>query len=232
METTFDLENEIDFINKYINDINKFKNEYNILEQDMTHTIPHLHKCIMLSKKKKFNKLLDYVENYIARFPYTINQVDTCGRSLLHCATLTLQSSISQYFTISQFLIDHNCNVNLQDTNGLTVLHYICYIFNDENKLKAVRLMIDSGAIVNTQNKHGFTPLHIVVMQINNLKIMDDKKTMNEKEIINTFIKAGANLNLQNKLGYSVYHILGQKYGVKFIVKIKNDLINKPISKL
>jgi ankyrin repeat protein len=56
-----------------------------------------------------------------------------------------------------EYLIKHNCNLDVQDKNGLTLLMEMITNVNYD----AIKALIENGINVNIQNRDGNTPLHL-----------------------------------------------------------------------
>jgi ankyrin repeat protein len=57
------------------------------------------------------------------------------------------------------YLIRGGADVNLQDKNGYTPLHFAA----QEQEVEIARLLLDHGASINAQDRHGNTPLSTAV---------------------------------------------------------------------
>eukprot|EP00210_Caulerpa_lentillifera_P005612 g5368.t1 len=87
-------------------------------------------------------------------------------------------------------IIDVNLNINSQDGDGWTKLHFA----SKTNSIEAVKDLISHGANVNPQNNYGESPLYIAA------------KT-SSIDVVKELIAHGANIDLQNKNGASPLHI-------------------------
>jgi ankyrin repeat protein len=76
--------------------------------------------------------------------------IDRLGRSKLHLAAGQLCSA----WKVQQ-LIDEGCDVNLQNKEGMTPLHFACQQHSYENAL----VLINAGAVIDLRDKYGNTPM-------------------------------------------------------------------------
>lgn len=84
------------------------------------------------------------------------NYIDEFNASLL-------QNAIShRKYTIAKYLIDHGCNLEHQDKEGFTALHYILSSRRDEELALAERL-IEKMNNIDLEDKYGNTPLWYAV---------------------------------------------------------------------
>jgi serine/threonine-protein phosphatase 6 regulatory ankyrin repeat subunit A len=97
------------------------------------------------------------------------------GESLIVCATLL------GYKEIAQFLLENDADVNLQDEDGCTALHYASLV----GHINIVELLLKYGANVNHQDNDGCTAL-----------ICASK--MNLSNIIELLIYNGADINIKD----------------------------------
>ncbi len=84
--------------------------------------------------------------------------------------------------------------INFQDHNKSTVLHYVCATKADSVLIKR---LLDSGADSSIQNNEGDTPLHCL---INNNEDMDAIK----------LLCSNANINLKNRDGSTPLHVAAE----------------------
>lgn len=85
--------------------------------------------------------------------------------TVLHyaAAKIKAQEQINEFFEVAGKEID----LNIQDKNGNTALHYAAYCRNVE----FVRMLLDTERFdVNEGNKFGFTPLHMSLFSYNESK--------------------------------------------------------------
>lgn len=90
---------------------------------------------------------------------------------------------------IAQLFIQ-GIDINYQDNNGHTGLHYLA---NSPNMAKSINFLISLGCNLNTQDNDGNTPLHFACMRgnIKNIKCI---------------IENGANTNIENNDGFTPLH--------------------------
>jgi ankyrin repeat protein len=62
---------------------------------------------------------------------------------------------------IARMLIDAGADVNIQDENGLTPLHWCAY----KNLPEILRMLLDAGADVNIQDEKGKRPYEVARTQ-------------------------------------------------------------------
>ncbi|WP_371219670.1 ankyrin repeat domain-containing protein [Orientia tsutsugamushi] len=125
------------------------------------------------------------------------------GRTPLHLALTRLVSSQSvssllstESLKIAQALLTHGANVNLQDKDGNTALHYAA---NDFHHLEVTEILLNHGANVNAQNNVGDTALHRAAR--NGLL-----------STVVCLLESGANVHLKGQHGNSVLHCAAQAY--------------------
>ena len=58
--------------------------------------------------------------------------------------------------SLCRLLLEQKADVNIQDNNGYTPLHWCASIGNE----KLCRLLVEHNASVNIQDNLGYTPLH------------------------------------------------------------------------
>eukprot|EP00210_Caulerpa_lentillifera_P005619 g5372.t1 len=94
-------------------------------------------------------------------------------------------------------IIDVNLNINSQDGDGWTKLHFA----SKTNSIEAVKDLISHGANVNLQNNYGESSLYIA------------SKT-SSIDVAKELIAHGANIDLQNKYGGSPLHIASENNSI------------------
>jgi ankyrin repeat protein len=109
------------------------------------------------------------------------------GQSPLTIASMNCLAEALKMF------ISGGCDVNLQDINGVTPLHFACMNSKSKEKLVCINLLLDNGAMVNHQDNQGCTPLH---------KAAEHECT----ECISTLLSFGACPKIQDNLGNIPLH--------------------------
>ena len=72
-------------------------------------------------------------------------------REVLQCVNVFVEKALT--------LIDHRCEVNAHDMEGMTPLHLaVEHILND-----VAITLVEEGANINAPERFGYTPLHIAV---------------------------------------------------------------------
>src|SRR5262249_48710931 len=87
-------------------------------------------------------------------------------------------------FQIAKMAVGAGANVNAQDINGNTPLHYAAYY----NSIGVAELLVSRRAVVDAKNYFGETPLHYAVMQSHNA-------------IASYLVRLGADSNIRNGRG-------------------------------
>ena len=88
------------------------------------------------------------------------------------------------------WLVDNGANVDLQDKDGLTALHYAC---KTDNSCEVVSCLIKNGANINACTGNKVTPLMRAAKKGNS-------------DVVSLLIAHGANVDLQDKDGDTAFH--------------------------
>ncbi len=138
-------------------------------------TTEELFEMILLHKSEEFMKIINKIED--------INCLSESRANLL-------QQAISErQFVIAQELIEKGINIDNQDENGMTVLHYLPFYFD----MNIGRLLLKKGANVNIKDSHGNNPLWY---SFSNNKC---------NELSKLLVAAGADIYSKNIHGKSVF---------------------------
>ena len=122
-------------------------------------------------------------------FPYTkllccgVN-VDSYGRNKLH--NLIINSPIAEHPAGIKELVDKGINVNAQDINGWSALHFAV----QEQSYTAVKALLENGADTDLLESNGNSALHKAVFYSNN-----------NNDIISLLLVYGANPDTVNSHG-------------------------------
>lgn len=147
-----------------------------------------------MSEKKKSSLFLDIFKSnkksFFDKFDMEdCSLIDTYGHSLLMEALS--YSSAKEKVNIAKFLIENECNLNHQDKEGFTALHYVLKS-RREDEVVLADMLIDKMDDIDTEDNYGNTPLM--------------EATMNPKvplKIIEKLLKKGADSYHKNKAGRS-----------------------------
>ena len=88
------------------------------------------------------------------------------------------------------WLVDNGANVDLQDKDGLTALHYAC---KTDNSCEVVSCLIKNGANINACTGNKVTPLMRAAKKGNS-------------DVVSLLIALGANVDLKDKDGDTAFH--------------------------
>ncbi|EAR89626.2 ankyrin repeat protein (macronuclear) [Tetrahymena thermophila SB210] len=105
-----------------------------------------------------------YEEKYFsAKKLLQLNADPNVGGSI-YGSPLNIATIKGQIYLI-QDITSKKANLNLQDVDGNTSLHYIMTIFSRDisNSAKIAEILLEHGADPNIKNKDGWTPLHLAV---------------------------------------------------------------------
>ena len=152
--------------------------------------------------------------------------IEESNSSLLHLVVNKPIDSIQKTFQRNIFskLLDKNCDVNLQDAYGFTVLHYCCNY----------NLIQISHMIVANKN---FNPETINLKTTKQLKLekyyfligstpVQICAWLDHFELAEYLVKNGASINEKNESGWSCIHICARQNHIEFVkFLIKNNCI-------
>jgi ankyrin repeat protein len=119
-----------------------------------------------------------------------INVIDNYGYSALHIASSKL------YHEIAMLLIHQNINVNIQDKEGQTILHYAAVY----NQLNIAEAALAKGADLLRKDIYGNQPLWTAVF--------NDKGANERIDIIRLFLQHGADPDHKNNVNKSPLDII------------------------
>ena len=128
---------------------------------------------------------LKEIEKFL--YKYGINSVDRDGRTLLMTAVTERKNEIVK------LIIEAGGDVNAQDYQGLSALHFAAFCDNDT----AAGMLLDAGADVNGKDKQGNTPILRLVM-----------KNGKKSKCYKVFLEKGADVNEENNHGVSAANIM------------------------
>ncbi len=152
----------------------------NLTNQNRPWTISSLR--MHFARIESDNELINFIRNNRDILNLTDEDEEDGESSLLH-SVFTIHNGLN----IVRHLIAHGADVNAQDINGDTPLHYY------PNNTRACRLLIESGADIDIQNNNERTPLHRAV-------------EMRSIDTIRLLIEHGADVHAQDINGDTPLH--------------------------
>eukprot|EP01132_Coremiostelium_polycephalum_P005348 gene5348-6671_t len=160
--------------------------------------------------KNNQEEMVDLLLNIYQQNKADINIRDKNGYSALH------QAVSSDDRILMRVLQHEGINVDIQNDDKNTPLHYFCQKFRSPNCQESFQLFIQKGVNVNAQNKNGETPLHKAIFN-NSVRLM----------MVDLLLKNGANVNLVNIYQESPLHYavrLGRDDLVSVLLKASADV--------
>ena len=113
---------------------------------------------------------------------------------------------MSIFFTgnpdVVKLLIEHGANVDVKETTGSALLHYVV---GTPGRTIILKLLLENGADANIQNMHGFSPLHIIAQ---NSQCVEDA---------NLLLKYGAKVNSRNFMDTTPLHLAVQRCKIQMV---------------
>ncbi|QYN49057.1 ankyrin repeat domain-containing protein [Apibacter sp. ESL0432] len=123
--------------------------------------------------------------------------------------SLLQQAIVSKHFDIAKILISKNINVNSEDSNGQTALHYIPLYKN----LEIAKLILENGGDVNKQDSWGNTPLWTAIFN-----------SRRQYDLVILYLEFHAKIDIinhSNKTCYDLAKILNDKDLLTILEKYK-----------
>jgi ankyrin repeat protein len=143
-----------------------------------------------------------------------INSQDKYGFTVLHCAVEKVDINPR---IIVELLSFPGINVNIQNNDCNTPLHYFCQKFKYPDECQEIfELLVKKGASINAQNKFGETPLHKAIFN-NTIRLL----------LVEILLEQGADVNVLTKDGETPLHYavrLGRKDLVQVLMTKKADI--------
>lgn len=117
---------------------------------------------------------------------FFINDTDKNNK----CIELHFAAAQNDLLQIENLLFQR-ANVNAEDVDGKTPLHYVAIKNVGKSHLKVAETLLKSGANSNARSNNGKTPLHHLVKK-------------GDLEIVQLFFKFKANLHILDNMGESI----------------------------
>uniref|UniRef100_A0A8D8ZUX4 Ankyrin repeat and protein kinase domain-containing protein 1 n=1 Tax=Cacopsylla melanoneura TaxID=428564 RepID=A0A8D8ZUX4_9HEMI len=96
---------------------------------------------------------------------------------------------------IARLLLKHGANVNVQNKDGISPLHYLLYNISGETSLNAARLLLQFGAKCDQKDQKGNTPLHLATER-------------GDVNVARLLLEFGAKCDLKDQKGNTPLHLL------------------------
>jgi len=125
--------------------------------------------------------------------------------------TLLMIAVIHDKIDIVNFLLSKGSNIDIQDENGSTALHFAC----NNGNMELVKILVTNGANINIDDNYNSTPLHFAILR--------------NEDIFKYLVENGADINKMTKLKTTPVHfaVFMNKLGiVKYLVQTKGVSIN------
>jgi ankyrin repeat protein len=171
-----------------------------------------------------------------------INQQDRYGYTPLHAAAVLFAENDAEVLCA---VLEHpDIDVNLENTDKNTPLHYFCSKYRSPNCGDAFRIFVKKGADVNKQNRTGETPMHKAMFNASvrtillsllieagadvNKQTEEFKETalhyavrLEREDLISMLLEAGADLSLKTKEGRTALDLAQESKKNNIIEKIE-----------
>jgi ankyrin repeat protein len=98
--------------------------------------------------------------------------------------TTLILAALHKNVDLLRWLIENGANVNHQDRNGYSALHFAA----QEKTQEAAKLLLDNGASLELADIHGNTPIWTAIFS-----------AKGELELVKLYVQRGANLDVLNK---------------------------------
>ena len=105
-------------------------------------------------------------------------------------------ASYPNYLQTMRLLLQHGADVNAQDKDHLTPLHWA----SRRRRLKDIRLLLDHNANIDAEDKKGITPLHLASSNLG-------------ADVISLLLDRGADPNAEDKEGSTPLHLVSSGGG-------------------
>ncbi|SPM44655.1 ankyrin repeat-containing protein 13 [Orientia tsutsugamushi] len=133
---------------------------------------------------------LNMTEILLSHGNVIIDMQNNHGQTPLHLASTRPHLLSTESLKIAQALLTHGANVNLEDEDGNTALHYATSSFHH---IEMTEILLNHGANVNAQNNLGDTALHRAARS-------------GRFPAVVCLLKSGASVHLKGENGNSVLH--------------------------
>ncbi|KAK5575400.1 hypothetical protein RB653_010660 [Dictyostelium firmibasis] len=195
------------------NDVTKVKklsSKKKISKSNLTTFDQYGQSALTIALKNNNEEMVELLLSLCVSLKADINTFDKNGFSALH------QAVSSDDRILMRVLQYENINVDVQNDDLNTPIHYFCQKFRSPNCQEPFQLFIQKGVNVNAQNKNGETPLHKAIFN-NSVRLM----------MVGLLLKNGANVNLVTQFQESPLHYavrLGREDLVSVLLKAGADV--------
>ena len=112
--------------------------------------------------------------------------------------TTLILAALHKNVELLRWLIENGANVNHQDRDGYSALHFAA----QEKTQEVARLLLDNGANLELADIHGNTPIWTAIFN-----------AKGELELVKLYVQRGANLNVLNKYQKTPQGLVETLYG-------------------
>ena len=165
----------------------------------------------LVCAKNKYKIAILLVKKYIQTYT-----TEECIRIFNDALYDVISCAYNDRIKIIDLLLNNGANINNQDNNGQTILHYVCKYYHYSPTAANINLLLDKNANINLQDNNGNTALHYSFKHFDNVLELIEK---------------GADVDIKNNKGQTIIDLLNKtpknKYYLSKLMLNKSFRIQK-----